>query len=172
MIQRSRGYGTLRVLREHGARGEVLYWCTLFFVPWTKKVPNSKTLSNHRMAYFWDQMALFSWYWSGLQEKIVPKTKKERSSVQNLPPSSMFPRHPKGAISTASLDHPMYVVNRETSLDSNPKSTQIFIKYMHDIVLEISFLDINSQNCINGSCLKLWQVIVKIQQDDHISVNK
>ena len=43
---------------------------------------------------------------------------------------------------------------RETSLNSNPKSTQIFIKYMHDIVLEISFLDINSQNRITGSCLK------------------
>ena len=39
----------------------------------------------------------------------------------------------------------------------------IFIKYMYDIVLEISFLDINSQNWNTGSCLKLWQVIVKIQ---------
>ena len=37
--------------------------------------------------------------------------KKCPDSVQNLPPSSMFPRHPKGAIIMASLDHPMYVVN-------------------------------------------------------------
>ena len=34
---------------------------------------------------------------------------------------------------------------------------------MYDIVLEISFLDINSQNWNTGSRLKLWQVIVKIQ---------
>ena len=53
--------------------------------------------------------------------------------------------------------------NRETSLDSNPKSTQIFIKYMHDIVLEISFLDINSQNWITGSHLKLMLKSLKIQ---------
>ena len=41
--------------------------------------------------------------------------------------------------------------SRETSLDSNPKATQIFIKYMHDIVLKISFLDINSQNWITAT---------------------
>ena len=35
---------------------------------------------------------------------------------------------------------------------------------MHDIVLQISFLDINSQNWITGSCLKLWQVSVKIRR--------
>ena len=32
------------------------------------------------------------------------------------------------------------------SLVENQELTQIFIKYMHDIVLKISFLDINSQN--------------------------
>ena len=53
--------------------------------------------------------------------------------------------------------------SRETSLDSNPKSTQIFIKYMHDIVLEISFLDINSQNWITGSHLKLLLKSLKTQ---------
>ena len=53
--------------------------------------------------------------------------------------------------------------SRETSLDSNPKSTQIFIKYMHDIVLEISFLDINSQNWITGSHLNLLLKSLKIQ---------
>ena len=34
---------------------------------------------------------------------------------------------------------------------------------MHDIVVKISYLDTNSQNWSNGSHLKLWQVIVKIQ---------
>ena len=42
--------------------------------------------------------------------------------------------------------------------------TRIFIKYIHDIVLQISFLDIYSQNWITGSCLKLWQVSVKIRR--------
>ena len=59
--------------------------------------------------------------------------------------------------------HTVTVYIRETSLDSNPKSTQIFIKYMHDIVLQISFLDINSQNWITGSHLKLLQKSLKIQ---------
>ena len=34
---------------------------------------------------------------------------------------------------------------------------------MHDIVLEISILDINSQNWITGSCLELLQKSLKIQ---------
>ena len=55
------------------------------------------------------------------------------------------------------------LTSRETSLVTKHKSTQIFIKYIHDIVLQISFLDIYSQNWITGSCLKLWQVIVKIR---------
>ena len=35
---------------------------------------------------------------------------------------------------------------------------------MHDIVLKISFLDINSQNWNSGSHWKLWQEMVKIQE--------
>ena len=45
----------------------------------------------------------------------------------------------------------------------NRRAAMIFIKYMHDIVLKISFLDINSQNWNTGGHLKLWQEIVKIQ---------
>ena len=45
----------------------------------------------------------------------------------------------------------------------NQESTLIFIKYMHDIVLKISFLDTNSQNWSNGSHLKLLQKSLKIQ---------
>ena len=44
---------------------------------------------------------------------------------------------------------------REGSVVENQELTQIFIKYMHDIVVKISFLDINSQNWNNGSHLKL-----------------
>ena len=55
------------------------------------------------------------------------------------------------------------LVNNTSSVPENQESTLIFIKYMHDIVLKISFLDMNSQNWSNGSHLKLWQVIVKIR---------
>ena len=55
----------------------------------------------------------------------------------------------------------MYV--REPPLVTKHTLTQIFIKYMHDIVLEISILDINSQNWITGSCLKLWWEMAKTQ---------
>ena len=55
----------------------------------------------------------------------------------------------------------MYI---NTSLvPENQESTLIFIKYMHDIVLKISFLDTNSQNWSNGSHLKLLQKSLKIQ---------
>ena len=50
-----------------------------------------------------------------------------------------------------------------SSVPENQEATLIFIKYMHDIVLKISFLDTNSQKWNNGSHLKLWQVIVKIR---------
>ena len=48
------------------------------------------------------------------------------------------------------------LMTREPPLVTKHTLTQIFIKYMHDIVLQISFLDINSQNWITGSCLNLW----------------
>ena len=57
----------------------------------------------------------------------------------------------------------MYVCNREPPVVTKHALTQIFIKYMHDIVLEISILDINSQNWITGSCLELLQKSLKIQ---------
>ena len=52
---------------------------------------------------------------------------------------------------------------RELPLVTKHALTQIFMKYMHDIVLEISFLDINSQNWITGSHLKLLLKSLKIQ---------
>ena len=39
---------------------------------------------------------------------------------------------------------------REGPVSGNQEAAQIFIKYIYDIVLEISFLDINSQNWIDG----------------------
>ena len=56
-----------------------------------------------------------------------------------------------------------YIPTRKLPLVTKHTLTQIFIKYMHDIVLQISFLDINSQNWITGSCLKLWQEMAKTQ---------
>ena len=56
------------------------------------------------------------------------------------------------------------IVTTNTSLVlENRRAAMIFIKYMHDIVLKISFLDIHSQNWNTGGHLKLWQEIVKIQ---------
>ena len=57
----------------------------------------------------------------------------------------------------------IYIYINTSSVPENQEVTLIFIKYMHDIVLKISFLDTNSQNWSNGSHLKLWQVIVKIR---------
>ena len=56
-----------------------------------------------------------------------------------------------------------WMSSRELPLVTKHTLTQIFIKYMHDIVLQISFLDINSQNWITGSHLKLLQKSLKIQ---------
>ena len=39
-----------------------------------------------------------------------------------------------------------FTITREGPVSGNQEATQIFIKYMYDLVLEISFLDINSQN--------------------------
>ena len=49
-----------------------------------------------------------------------------------------------------------YLVHTNTSsVPENQEAAQIFIKYMHDIVLQISFLDTNSQTWNTGSHLKL-----------------
>ena len=57
----------------------------------------------------------------------------------------------------------MLIYINTSSVPENQESTLIFIKYMHDIVLKISFLDTNSQNWSNGSHLKLLQKSLKIQ---------
>ena len=44
--------------------------------------------------------------------------------------------------------------SREGPVSGNQEATQIFIKYMYDLVLEISFLDINYQNWNTASHLK------------------
>ena len=46
------------------------------------------------------------------------------------------------------------IFTREGPVFGNQEAVQIFIKYIYDIVLKISVLDINSQNWITGSCLK------------------
>ena len=56
-----------------------------------------------------------------------------------------------------------YTYINTSSVPENQEATLIFIKYMHDIVLKISFLDTNSQNWSNGSHLKLLQKSLKIQ---------
>ena len=51
-----------------------------------------------------------------------------------------------------------YLHTNTSSVPENQESTLIFIKYMHDIVLKISFLDTNSQNWSNGSHLNTVEV--------------
>ena len=46
--------------------------------------------------------------------------------------------------------HSTQVIVREGPVSGNQEAAQIFIKYMYDIVLEISFLDTNSQNWNSG----------------------
>merc|ERR1739836_63897 len=55
------------------------------------------------------------------------------------------------------------MVTREGPVSGNQEAAQIFIKYMYDIVLVISFLDINSQNWINVGHMTLCQKSFKIQ---------
>ena len=43
-----------------------------------------------------------------------------------------------------------HISTREGPVSGNQEAAMIFIKYIYDIVLEISFLDINSQNWIDG----------------------
>ena len=54
--------------------------------------------------------------------------------------------------------------NRECSVVENQELIQIFLRYMHDMVLKISFLDINPQNWNSGRHWKLWQEMLKIQE--------
>ena len=48
----------------------------------------------------------------------------------------------------------IYILIREGPVSGNQEAAQTFIKYMYDIVLDISFLDINSQNWNTASHLK------------------
>ena len=66
-----------------------------------------------------------------------------------------FPLNPKGIVNSD-----LYI--REGPVSGNQEAAQIFIKYMYDIVLEISFLDINSQNWSNVGHMRLRQKSFKI----------
>ena len=55
-----------------------------------------------------------------------------------------------------------YIHIRVGPLVGNQEATQIFIIYMHDIVLEISFLDINDCPNLSPSNWKLLQKSVNI----------
>ena len=46
----------------------------------------------------------------------------------------------------------------------NQEAAQIFINYMHDIVLEISFLDINDCPNLSRSNWKFWKEMLKTQK--------
>ena len=58
----------------------------------------------------------------------------------------------------------LHMQNRETSLDPKTKATQNFMKYIRDIVLEISFLDINTGPHLSRSNLKLWKEMLITQE--------
>ena len=53
---------------------------------------------------------------------------------------------------------------REGPVSGNQEAAQIFIKYMYDIVLEISFLDINDCPNLSRSNLKFWKEMLKTQK--------
>ena len=57
----------------------------------------------------------------------------------------------------------MDIFTRGGPVVGNQEAAQIFINYMYDIVLEISFLDINTGPNLSRSNLKLLQKSVKIQ---------
>ena len=54
------------------------------------------------------------------------------------------------------------ILGRVGPLVGNQEATQIFIIYMHDIVLEISFLDLNNGPNLSPSNWKLLLKSVKI----------
>ena len=54
------------------------------------------------------------------------------------------------------------LISREGPVSGNQEAAQIFIKYMYDIVLEISFLDINDWPNLSRSNRKLLQKSVKM----------
>ena len=58
--------------------------------------------------------------------------------------------------------HVSTVYIREGPVVDNQEAAQIFIKYKYDMVLEISFLDNNSQNWSNVGHMRLQQKSFKI----------
>ena len=142
MGQRSLACGTLRVPREHGARGKVLNQGMLWNVSWSQNPPWRCFFIWERV---WSRTLFISWQSKGriwvrfshsilvtkitlemlfhLGTVLVPyffiswqsngrilssADISEHSLVQNLPTSSMFLRHPKGATGKALLTHPKY----------------------------------------------------------------
>ena len=57
------------------------------------------------------------------------------------------------------LEEPIHldINNRGGPVVGNQEAAHIFINYMYDIVLEISFLDINTGPHLSRSNLKLWK---------------
>ena len=64
-------------------------------------------------------------------------------------------------LSLKKMTYVLYI--RVGPVAGNQQAAQIFIKYMHDIVLEISFLDLNNGPNLSRSNLKLMQKSLKIQ---------
>ena len=130
--------GTLRVPREHGAREKVLnqgmlwnvswswnppwsffileqFWsCTLFTSRqskgriWVRCSHSNGTLVTKITFEMLFHLGTFFVRYIFLFHGSLMADISEHTSVQNLPPSSMFPRHPKGATGKASLTHPKY----------------------------------------------------------------
>ena len=56
------------------------------------------------------------------------------------------------------------ISNRVGPLVGDQEATQISINYMHDIVLEISFLDLNNGPNLSPSNLKFWKEMLITQK--------
>ena len=67
---------------------------------------------------------------------------------------NFLPEHTYLSLSHKPYTKDQLLINISLVLE-NRRAAMIFIKYMHDIVLKISFLDINSQNWNTGGHLKL-----------------
>ena len=70
----------------------------------------------------------------------------------------------KSDLVIAILRYEGYSCSREGSVVENQELTQIFIKYMHDIVLKISFLDLNNSPNLSPSHWKLWKEMLKTKE--------
>ena len=59
-----------------------------------------------------------------------------------------------GGMGSLKIKYCFDISSREGPVVGNQEAAQIFIKYRYDLVFEISFLDINSQNWNTASYLK------------------